>query len=297
MVTHVLLVGLCTVDVVQRVDEIPGPGEKVQARAVDLAAGGPAANAAVAVATLGGRPTLVTSLGTHPLAELARADLHACGVRVVDLTPTRVEPPPVSAVLVREHDGERSVVSRSAADIVAPPAPDLLADLVDDAGAVLLDGHHPAPTMSAARAARRAGVPVVLDAGSWKPVLDELLPLVDVCACSGVFTVPDDDDVFAGLHRRGVPVVTRTNGPEPVLWSADGLRGAVPPPAVPVQDTVGAGDVWHGGLAFGVARLRRVPRATELPELVAEANRLAGIRVSYAGPRTWVEPARAALCT
>lgn len=49
----VLLAGLSTVDVVQRVAELPGPGEKVQSLGVEVAAGGPAANAAVTVAALG----------------------------------------------------------------------------------------------------------------------------------------------------------------------------------------------------------------------------------------------------
>ncbi|MER6875198.1 ribokinase, partial [Amycolatopsis sp. NPDC000673] len=51
---RVLLAGLCTVDVVQRVAEFPEPSEKVQSLQVDVAAGGPATNAAVTVAALGG---------------------------------------------------------------------------------------------------------------------------------------------------------------------------------------------------------------------------------------------------
>ncbi|EOD59794.1 PfkB family carbohydrate kinase, partial [Amycolatopsis vancoresmycina] len=70
-----LLAGLCTVDVVQRVAELPAPGEKVQSLQVDVAAGGPAANAAVTAAALGAEATLLTVLGAHPLAALARADL------------------------------------------------------------------------------------------------------------------------------------------------------------------------------------------------------------------------------
>src|SRR5690348_14692067 len=113
----VLLVGLCTVDLVQRVAELPVPGAKVQSASVAAGAGGPAANAAVTVAALGGRARLVTVLGRHPLAALARDDLTAHGVRVVDAQPDRSAPPPVSAVLVRERDGERVVVSHNSAGI------------------------------------------------------------------------------------------------------------------------------------------------------------------------------------
>lgn len=164
---RVLLAGLCTVDVVQRVTELPAPGEKVQSLQVDVAAGGPATNAAVTAAALGAEATLLTVLGAHPLAALARADLETHGVRVVDLASSRSDPPSVSAVAVRDRDGERTVVSRNAA------GSEVTWNGAVEADAVLVDGHHPAVALAVAKAAQAAGVPVVLDAGSWKPVLDE----------------------------------------------------------------------------------------------------------------------------
>jgi sugar/nucleoside kinase (ribokinase family) len=295
----VLLAGLCTVDLVQRVDELPVPGEKVQSRSVSVVAGGPAANAAVAVAAVGGRATLVTALGGHPLADLARTELAGFGVAVVDVLPERVEPPAVSAVVVRERDGERTVVSPNAAG-----APNDLtfgdadwARLAAPVGAVLVDGHHPALALAVAGTARRAGVPVVLDAGSWKPVLTDLLPLVDVCACAASFRLPghpDAESTDRALHDHGVPVLTRTHGAEPVRWSdaRGGQRGTVPVPPVVARDTLGAGDVWHGVLAYGVACLGRLPTATELPSLIRSANDVAALRVQHAGPRAWIGPMR-----
>ncbi|GDY33256.1 PfkB family carbohydrate kinase [Gandjariella thermophila] len=295
----VLLAGLCTVDLIQRVDELPAAGEKVQSRAVSLVAGGPAANAAVAVAAVGGRPTLVTALGGHPLAALARAELEAFGVVVVDVLPERAEPPTVSAAVVRERDGERTVVSHNAAgmpvDVTFGDA--YWAQAVASVGAVLVDGHHPALALAVVRAARGTGVPVVLDAGSWKPVLENLLPLVDVCACAASFRLPGHPGAEAterALHDLGVPVVTRTGGPRPVRWS-HALRaecGEVAVPAVAARDTLGAGDVWHGVLAYGVACLGRVPAAAELPSLIRSANDVAALRVRHAGPRAWIGPMR-----
>ncbi|WP_326956580.1 PfkB family carbohydrate kinase [Amycolatopsis sp. NBC_01286] len=269
---RVLLAGLCTVDVVQRVTELPAPGEKVQSLQVDVAAGGPATNAAVTAAALGAEATLLTVLGAHPLAALARADLETHGVEVVDLAPEHPDPPSVSAVAVRDRDGERTVVSRNAGGrhfhVKVPP---LTADVV------LLDGHYPELALDVAKAARAAGVPVVLDAGSWKPVLDALLPLVDVAACSAHFRAPEP-----GLHQRGVPTVITTSGPGPVRWStADGRSGEVPVPAVEARDTLGAGDVWHGALAVAVAREHTVA------DRIRFANEVAAERVRFVGPRSW----------
>ncbi|MFB9689635.1 PfkB family carbohydrate kinase [Amycolatopsis plumensis] len=265
----VLLAGLCTVDVVQRVEELPAPGEKVQSLQVDVAAGGPATNAAATAAALGAEATLLTVLGAHPLAALARADLEANGVRLIDLAPDRTDPPPVSAATVRTRDGERTVVSRNAADATFIGKVPLLA-----ADVILLDGHYPELALGVARGAE---APVVLDAGSWKPVLDELLPLVDIAACSAHFSAPGP-----GLHERGVPTVITTAGPGPVRWStADGGSGEVPVPAVEARDTLGAGDVWHGALAVAVARERTVT------DRIRFANEVAAERVRHVGPRSW----------
>jgi sulfofructose kinase len=272
----VLLAGLCTVDVVQRVAELPAPGEKVQSLSVDVAAGGPATNAAVTVAALGGSATLLTILGAHPLAELARADLDACGVAVVDVLPEHPDPPSVSAVAVRDHDGERTVVSRNAGHFL-PQVPTLrFGHLREKVRVVLVDGHYPQLALGVAKWARVRGIPVVLDAGSWKPVLDQLLPLVDIAACSAHFLVPG-----ATLHERGVPTVITTAGSGPVRWSTTTASGEVLVPEVTVRDTLGAGDVWHGALAYGVGRY-------DIPELIEFANEVAAERVRHTGPRSWV---------
>jgi sugar/nucleoside kinase (ribokinase family) len=231
------------------------------------------------VAALGAEATLVTVLGAHPLAALARADLATCGVRVLDLAPDLTTPPAVSAVAVRDHDGERTVVSRNAAAQAGFAVPEL--DLVG-VGAVLVDGHHPALALKAARAAKERGVPVVLDAGSWKPVLDELLPLVDVAACSAHFRVPGP-----GLRERGVPVVITTAGPDPVRWSTGEDSGEAAVPAVAARDTLGAGDVWHGALAFAVAGL-----GNDVAGWVRHANEVAAERVRHVGPRSWTAAIR-----
>ncbi|MFF5985651.1 PfkB family carbohydrate kinase [Prauserella flavalba] len=271
---RVLLAGLCTVDVVQRVDELPEPGHKVQSRSVETAAGGPATNAAVTVAALGGAPTLLTVLGAHPLAELARADLAACGVDVLDALPAHPDPPAVSAVAVRERDGERTVVSHNAAavpdDLGSAPLP--------ATDAVLVDGHHPALALAAARWGREKGVPVVVDAGSWKPVFADVFPLADVVACSAHFRAPEG-------ALRDVPTVITTAGPEPVRWRSGAESGEVAVPAVEAKDTLGAGDVWHGAL---VARAGELP----VPELIGFANEVAAERVRHSGPRSWLGPVR-----
>ena len=64
-----LFVGLAAVDVSYTVDQIPRRNQKISVKAQRVSAGGPATNAAATFAFLGGRTTLVTAVGAHPLAQ------------------------------------------------------------------------------------------------------------------------------------------------------------------------------------------------------------------------------------
>src|SRR5581483_235138 len=103
----------------------PRVNEKITAHAQWFSAGGPATNAAVTFAALGGRATLITAIGTGAAAELVRADLARCGVEVLDATDQAADQVPVSSVTVVSGTGERSVVSTDAAKVAIDSLPDL----------------------------------------------------------------------------------------------------------------------------------------------------------------------------
>lgn len=283
-----MFVGLATVDLVQRVERLPGPNEKIASLDAELLTGGPAAVAALAAAVLGSDSVLVTALGRHPFAASATAELSQHGVRVLDSAETD-EVPPVSAVAVRDGTGERSVVSRSAAGRVSTP-PDSLPDVIAGAEVVLLDGHYPELALAAARLAADAGAPVLLDGGSWKPVLDDLLPLVDFAVCSADFRVPGTDtpeEQGPALVARGVDAVAVTRGASPVLcWPPRGKRVGVSVPPVDAVDTLGAGDVLHGAVAHA---MRSSAWREQLPGVIEFACRVASIRVAHHGRRPWID--------
>src|SRR5699024_12386315 len=87
---ELLSVGLTTLDVVHRAAAPPPVNTKITAERQDVAAGGPAANAAVVAQALGVPATLVTAVGHSPVAAAARADLQARRVRVLDRAPEQI---------------------------------------------------------------------------------------------------------------------------------------------------------------------------------------------------------------
>jgi len=291
-VTRILCAGLATVDLVYRVGRIPGVDEKAQATGFAVAAGGPAANAAVTAAALGASVTLVTAIGRHPLGALIRDDLTSFGIRIIDATPNSPEPPPVSAITVLDGTGERSVVSRNAEDVLVSVPADLPA-LTRRTGVVLIDGHHPALAVAAARAAGTAGIPVVLDGGSAKPVYAELVPLADAMVCSA--SVDGLPEAFATVAEEllaaGVRVVAMTAGGAPVRWRTREATGAIEIPRVTVCDTLGAGDVLHGAFAFA-----RAKGIVDPDRSLSFGVAVASLRVQHVGPRSWLTDPRLPRC-
>ncbi|WP_328744307.1 PfkB family carbohydrate kinase [Streptomyces sp. NBC_00285] len=284
-----LFVGLCTLDVVQLVDRVPGSNEKLTAREQVVAAGGPAANAAVTFSHLGGTARLLTGIGSHPLGVAVTADLARLGVTVSDLAVDSVEPPAVSSILVTASSGDRAVASTNATGLrLAPPAG--LDALVAACDIVEFDGHHMELALATARAARSAGRRTVLDGGSWKAGTEELLPSVELAVCSDDFRPPGTStptDTLRFLQKHGVLWSAVSRGGRSLVWTGPDGGGTVDVPAVRVADTLGAGDVLHGALACHLAD--RGPLTSErFVEALRDAAAVASRACASFGTRAWM---------
>lgn len=278
-----LFVGLATVDLLYSVEAFPAPNTKIAARSLDVAAGGPATNAAIAFAHLGGEATLATPVGLHPLAGLIRAELASRSVSLADLAPTAVVLPAVSSISVNAR-GERNVVSTNGSALPvesAEPDPAILSA----ASVLLVDGHHAAVCIAWARAARTRGIPVVFDGGSFKPGTAELAAHVDIAICSADFHPPgcsSPAEVFAWLRDCGVSHAAITHGSRPVEFASGSVRGSIAVPSVQAVDTTGAGDVFHGAFCFFLASGLAFAAALERAAAVAAHS------CRYPGTREWM---------
>lgn len=252
--THdVLCVGHASYDLVFSVSRHPLADEKIFADDFLACGGGPAANAAVLVARLGYRAAFVGYLGLDSHGESHRLELAAEGVDTSWVV-RGAEATPVSAILVKP-DGARALVNFKGATKV------LAADAVDWGGilpkVLLFDGHEPLLSVPLAVAARRRGLPTVLDAGSLHEGTRALQGQVDYLVASEKFAAQwlQDNNPELALERLAEQACTVviTLGERGVIWSRDGERGALPAFPVQVVDTTGAGDAFHGAFAAGLA--------------------------------------------
>ena len=108
---RVMFVGRATLDVIYSLDHFPSEDTKVFARAVHVAPGGPATNAAITHAQLGGSAVLMTAVGGGPWAAPVRDELRALGIELIDLAAGTAHEAPLTTVLVNEAGATRTIVN------------------------------------------------------------------------------------------------------------------------------------------------------------------------------------------
>lgn len=280
-----LFVGLSTVDIVYSVDSYPAEDTKTQARDQYIGAGGPATNAAVAYAALGGAPILVTAVGTHRLGDLVRTDLSGHGVQIVDVRADSDHQPPVSSIVVAESAATRTIVSLDGARIDVE-YDHRLADRLTYVNVVLADGHYPALAAGLCERARSLGIPTVLDAGRFKDSHVALLPHIRSAICSAAFAPPgitpgDTDTVLAYLRTAGVENIAITNGDEPIIGLTGDREFRIDIPETSAVDTLGAGDILHGAFCYYTGTGHDFVHALTL------ASEVASFSCRFFGTREW----------
>jgi sugar/nucleoside kinase (ribokinase family) len=277
-----LFLGLSTIDIVYRVRDFPKPNVKVAASSQDVFVGGPATNAAVTFAHLGGDPILATVAGNHPLARIIRDEAHRYGIRLLDLNADFSEMPAVSSIMV-SPSGDRAIVSANA--IRVPSVNVVEPSVIEQSSVLLVDGHYMDACLACAQAAYAAGIPVVLDGGSWKSHTGDLLGFVHTAICSADFTPPGcttKQEVIEFLKVRGVRDIAITDGPNPIQYLNEHRRGSLPVRQVVSVDTMGAGDILHGAFCFHFAESRNFLDSLRFSaQIAAESCR-------FLGPRAWM---------
>jgi ribokinase len=122
-----------------------------------------------------------------------------------------------------------------------------------------IDNHEPEAAIQAAKWANEAGIIVLMDAGSVRHRVIDLLEHVDVLIashrfgrdCTGVDNpMKAAESMLSG--RRKISIITC--GEDGCACATPEERFHVPAFKVDVVDTTGAGDVFHGAFSFGLAK-------------------------------------------
>jgi sugar/nucleoside kinase (ribokinase family) len=285
-----LFLGRSTLDALYRLARLPEEDTKVYAREFHAAPGGPALNAAITHALLGGEAMLVSAVGRGPWASVVRAELARHGVALFDLAAGTAYETPLTTVLLNSAASSRTIVN--------PPLTQtklkcLIGSWAAEMGVlwgaippvILSDGFHLQETLPLLAACRAAGSALCLDGGSWKPGTDELAPLLTVAICSERFRVPglgdDPEALFAWFAAQSVPCVALTRGSKSILGWERGRRFEIEVEQVDAADTLGAGDVLHGAFCYSYAL------NPEFEPALRRASQIATLSCQSLGTQAW----------
>ena len=237
--------------------------------------GGMVATAMVAAARLGEEVEFLGGIGKD---EAGRSALKVFGQERVATERVRVfdhEDSAFSLVLVHEKSGKRTILhSRGVQEkrSLEMSAPDL-----DDVAFLHLDGYWFETALEGAKKAKKQGAPVSLDPSSKlqnKVDADALLPYVDYMIPSAAFArrFTGKENLFeAATHflAYGARAVIITNGKEGCVVRTPEEQFYVPAFEVPVVDTTGAGDTFHGAFVAGLNKGYALRQAVRFASAVA----------------------------
>jgi len=288
--TTVIAAGVAVVDFVFLLDEVPHRAHKYRARDALIVGGGCAANAAVAVARLGGSAVLAARLGDDDIGDMILAGL---------------EQENVDCSLVRRFAGKRSSFSSVIIDSIGERTLVGFRDETMDFGgewlaesampafdAALADTRWPEGARVLMEEARRRGVPGVIDGEAPMAEAADALKVASHIAFSnqGLEDFARGEDIDTALRKAARETgawVCVTDGEHGVRWLDGDTVRHVPAFAVEAVDTLGAGDVWHG--AFALMLGRGAPET----EAMRYANAVSAIKCTQFGGRAGIPDADA----
>ncbi|MBE9118949.1 carbohydrate kinase [Lusitaniella coriacea LEGE 07157] len=271
--------------------------------------GGAPANVACALVKLGTPAAFIGSVGQDKEGQELCALLQSIGV---DTTGIQHHPtaPTRQVYVLRSESGDREFAG------FGDRAPDSFADADLQAGELPIElfqkadflvlgtlelAYEPsrAATLRALSLAEQYGVKVVLDV-NWrpmfwrdtqeaKPLIEELWSAVDFLKLSNeeaqMFFGTEDAGAIA--HRIGSVegVLVTAGGEKPISYCLSDTEGKVPPVAVAVQDTTGAGDAFLAGFLHQLCQqgIAKLGQRSTAKQIVTYASAVGGLTTMKPG--------------
>ena len=269
----VVVFGSINLDLVIEVPHLPAKGETVIGDRFFSAAGGKAANQAVAIAKLGIPVSLVGQIGNDSFGKTLIEGLEKEGVNIEGITVNPNTFSGIASIMVDKQGANAIACAGGANNLVREKELKQFKALLPQAKIVLLELGIPLATVLAAiREAKAHNCTIVLDpAPATSNLPEELYSSIDIITPNEVeasqlvgFTV---DGVTTArqaasfLHQMGVKNVIITLGSQGSVYSNEAESFWIEPIAVKVVDTVAAGDAFNGALAAALASGKSIKEA------------------------------------
>jgi len=265
--------GYTATDYLSIVPHLPEPDTKLEATCLSIQGGGPVATGLVTVRRLGLSASYVGKVGDDEFGEFMLSELAKEDVDVSRVVREEGAKSQFAFIMVDENSGTRTIVwTRGSVGKLKRGEANL--DMIDTCKCLLLDDLEVEAAIEAATRARLAAVPIVLDAGSLRHGMRELVALCDFVVASEEFAKQFANEADPLVATRKIydetgRVSVVTAGSEGAVCVHAG--GIVRQEGFGVRaiDTTGAGDVFHGAFVVGILKGWEIPKVLEFSCAVA----------------------------
>lgn len=278
-----VFVGLAGMDFVYYQDSMPLENKKSKTNNYDMQIGGPAANAAITYALLGGNAVLITCIGDSEMGKIIKKELtEVYGVEVIDCSKGIDILPCISSISVNNVNGNRTIWSGQQVFKVNDKIN--YTDAIKNASFCFSDCNLSVISEQVINEVKLAWKTIILDAGSWKENMNIYLSAARDVIASADCKSPEGVDFITAAQKYGVKNTAVTNGSDFIEWKKEEDGGNIYPPRVEAKDTLGAGDVFHGAYCYFA-----MEKGLSFQEALEKASEVASLSVQYYGSRQGVK--------
>ncbi|MBP5428701.1 MAG: hypothetical protein J6Z04_05395 [Clostridia bacterium] len=252
-------VGANVYDTLIALEKYPTEDTKTRCEGIRKSGGGPCATGLVAASKLGAECAYIGNFADDEGGRFLKADLERFGVSTKYCRTLSGYASFSSCIWLAADRASRTVVFDKG-DLPGTELDENAKAAIACAAVLMVDGNDLDAAVEAAKIARENGVKVLYDAGGLYAGIERLLPYAD-------YLIPSEEFALAHTGKKtaeeAAKALFETYSPAVVVVT-QGKRGGIlcdgrtvreyPALPVPVLDSNGAGDVFHGAFAFAVTR-------------------------------------------
>lgn len=236
--------------------------------------GAPAANAAYLCALWGADTYLMARVGNDLFGKEIQRQLEEVKVHTETMLIDQNNPTSISCIITNTANGNRTILNSPMKETAYP-----INYPKQDIDIILMDGHELQASLDAIQ--HYPNAITVLDAGTYKPEIMELLHAVEYLVCSQDFAyqytnimidVHNKDTLlktFQKLKELNKHQIVITLGDQGVIYEKDNEVHHIPAFQVNAIDTTGAGDIFHGAFTYFISHLYSLEDAIYMSSLTS----------------------------
>lgn len=274
---QILCIGQAVYDITYPVDNFPIENQKYRIYEHLECMGAPAANAAYLCALWDCDTYLIARVGHDLYGKQILKELNEANVQTSSMLIDAKNTTSLSCIIANSTNGSRTILN---SPMVYQELPVHLPDL--SFAVLLLDGHEIEISIRALQ--HYPAAISILDAGTYKEEILPLIHAVDYLVCSQDFAqqytkqhlnIDDREQVyqiFSRLEQINSHTIVITLGDQGVVYKEGGELYHIPAFPANTVDTTGAGDIFHGAFAYGMAMGYSLHQTIQLAALTSSIS-------------------------